>query len=384
MSYSGPPGAQNPSHHALPPRPPPSKPSGFKPAFSQGPPRSSYATTSAAPLSYSSAPSHAPPPSYGAPPSAAVYGAGPQPPAISGAARPYGQPAPYNNNYNYPQQPAYSQPQAPVAPVQAAASYYGAPAANTYAAAPQIQNPFPLPGQQQSGAEFDPEMAAQIAQWQSAYMPKDPSDPSAKTARAAPSAAASTTYTAAASDATDSHAAGTAEDKKKTVYREGGGKKWQDDSLLEWDPAHLRLFVGNLAGETTDESLLKAFARWKSVQKAKVVRDKRTTKSKGFGFVSFSDPDDFFQAAKEMNGKYIQSHPVVVHKAKTEVKPVVLKDDRRNHKNKKKDRNDKKKSGSGGGAQDSAAAYEPHLGPMSGGGVTKPGQKTRGGLKLLG
>ncbi|KAK0753925.1 hypothetical protein B0T18DRAFT_313259 [Schizothecium vesticola] len=227
-------------------------------------------------------------------------------------------------------------------------------------------------------------MAAQIAQWQSAYMPKDPSDPSTRTARAAPSTAVSAAHTAAASDAAESHATGTAEDKKKTVYREGGGKKWQDDSLLEWDPAHLRLFVGNLAGETTDESLLKAFARWKSVQKAKVVRDKRTTKSKGFGFVSFSDPDDFFQAAKEMNGKYIQSHPVVVHKAKTEVKPVVLKDDRRNHKNKKKDRSDKKKSGSGGGAQDGAAAYEPHLGPMSGGGVTKPGQKTRGGLKLLG
>ena len=301
MSYSGPPGAQNPSHHSLPPRPPPSKPSGFKPAFSSAP-KSGYATTSAAPLSYSSGPSYgAPPsiPSYGAPPTTAVYGAGPQPPTVSGAARPYDQPA--YNNYNYPQQPAYSQPQ-PAPPVQAA-SYYSAPAANNYSAPPQIRNPFPLPGQQQqNGADFDPEMAAQIAQWQSAYMPKDPADPSTKTARAAPSTATSTAQTGASSDAADHGASTAAEEKKKTVIREGGGKKWQDDSLLEWDPAHLRLFVGNLAGETTDESLLKAFSRWKSVQKAKVVRDKRTTKSKGFGFVSFSDPDDFFQAAKEMNG----------------------------------------------------------------------------------
>jgi hypothetical protein len=187
-------------------------------------------------------------------------------------------------------------------------------------------------------------------------------------------------------------AAQTAADKKKTVIREGGGKKWSDDSLLEWDPSHLRLFVGNLAGETTDESLLKAFSRWSSVQRAKVVRDKRTTKSKGYGFVSFSDPDDFFQAAKEMNGKYIQSHPVVVHKAKTEIKPQVVKDkwqgkNRGNWKNKKTAGGaEGYQSGSGVGKTDGAAAaggYEPHLGPH-GGGVRKPGQKTRDGLKILG
>jgi hypothetical protein len=179
----------------------------------------------------------------------------------------------------------------------------------------------------------------------------------------------------------------TAPEKKKTVIREGGGKKWSDDSLLEWDPSHLRLFVGNLAGETTDESLLKAFSRWSSVQKAKVVRDKRTTKSKGYGFVSFSDPDDFFQAAKEMNGKYIQSHPVVVHKAKTEIRPQVVRDDKRQKGKWKKGGGGGNKSGNGMGKTDGAgagaAAYEPHLGPH-GGGVTKPGQKTRGGLKILG
>ncbi|KAH7326657.1 hypothetical protein B0I35DRAFT_346945 [Stachybotrys elegans] len=166
-------------------------------------------------------------------------------------------------------------------------------------------------------------------------------------------------------------------DKKKTVVREGGGKKWTDDSLLEWDPSHLRLFVGNLAGETTDESLLKAFSRWKSVQKARVIRDKRTTKSKGYGFVSFSDADDFFQAAKEMNGKYIQSHPVVVKKANTEIKASVVREkDKHGKRNNFKDKKNKSNNGSGG--------YEPNLGPMAGGGVTKPGQRTKNGLKLLG
>lgn len=38
--------------------------------------------------------------------------------------------------------------------------------------------------------------------------------------------------------------------------------------------------------------------------KARVVRDKRTNKTKGYGFVSFKDPADFTKAMKEMNGKY--------------------------------------------------------------------------------
>jgi len=167
------------------------------------------------------------------------------------------------------------------------------------------------------------------------------------------------------------------QERKKTVIREGGGKKWTDDSLLEWDPSHLRLFVGNLAGETTDDALLKAFSRWPSVQKARVIRDKRTSKSKGYGFVSFSDADDFFQAAKEMNNKYIQSHPVTVRKANTEIKVANVKEkDRHGKKN-------KNKKGSHGGGNH-GAGYEPSLGPMGGSGVVKPGQKTKNGLRLLG
>ena len=50
--------------------------------------------------------------------------------------------------------------------------------------------------------------------------------------------------------------------------------------------------------------------------KSKVVRDKRTNKTKGYGFVSFKDPNDFVQAMREMNGKfglhrYIQQLQVV-------------------------------------------------------------------------
>ena len=349
MAYPPPPGFNN-----LPARPPASK-GGFKPAF-----KSAFAPAAQSPASsYSNAA-----PSY---PGASSYNAAPAPAAQYGSYpgnAPGGMSSSTPTNYSYPQQPQ-PQPQ----PQQQQQSYGPQSGPQSYGpqsygqssyAAPQIRNPFPLPGQ--PGSDYDPEMAAQIAQWQSAYVSKDGKDgkPAGTTDSPKP----------------EVQAVPNSSDKKKTVVREGGGKKWTDETLLEWDPSHLRLFVGNLAGETTDESLLKAFSRWKSVQKARVIRDKRTAKSKGFGFVSFSDADDFFQAAKEMNGKYIQSHPVVVRKANTEIKVTNVKE-----KDKHGKKNNKKKGGHGGGGN---AGYEPSLGPMNGGGVTKPGQKTKNGLRLLG
>ncbi|KAK4229516.1 RNA-binding protein 42 [Podospora fimiseda] len=377
MSYPGPPGVSKPaSHPSLPPRPPAAKPPGFKPAFSASPAPSVPGYT-APPQSYVNYGPSAPPTSYGVS-AAPQYMGTSSAPSIGVGHGGYGpQGMPYNNypQTNYGPQ---SQPQQP--------AYYGAAATNSYST-PQIRNPFTAPGAPGGpGGDFDPEMAAQIAQWQSAYMPKDPSDPNNKSVNGNGRPGAAAIAAQPVDSPTDQSIVSEVPEKKKTVYREGGGKKWQDDSLLEWDPTHLRLFVGNLAGETTDDSLLKAFSRWKSVQKAKVIRDKRTSKSKGFGFVSFSDPDDFFQAAKEMNGKYIQSHPVVVRKAKTEVKPAVVKEDHRKNKNHKRSGGGHKSgNGSGAGGYDGGVGgYEPHLGPMAGGGITKPGQKTKGGLKLLG
>lgn len=43
--------------------------------------------------------------------------------------------------------------------------------------------------------------------------------------------------------------------------------------------------------------------------------DKRTTKTKGYGFVSFTDPKDFLRALKEMNGKYIGNRPCRVRRS---------------------------------------------------------------------
>ncbi|OTB06431.1 hypothetical protein M426DRAFT_318847 [Hypoxylon sp. CI-4A] len=411
MSYPPPPGSSS----SLPPRPPPSRVSGFKPAFSPAPP----STHTPSPGAIATAPYAPPPPAYPGAPSygaaAAQYGSSYQPYARPGSVGGGYQhsAAAAANPYQYPgQQGGYQQQQQ---------SYYGAPqtapattAAPSYAAPPQIRNPFPAPSQARANDDYDPDMAAQIAQWQSAYV-KDPAKDGTGAPTAGPAGAsgasgaraggyanngATTTTTYAAEPSTSAAAGAVAAatnasaanpDKKKTVVRAGGGQKWTDDTLLEWDPSHLRLFVGNLAGETTDESLYKAFSQWRSLQKARVIRDKVTSKSKGYGFVSFSDPDEFFQAAKEMNGKYIQSHPVTVRKSTTEIKPAVVKDNNRWNKNNKNKKNKGRNGnggngngnggGSGGGKREDG--FEPHLGPVNAG-VHKPGQKTKGGLKLLG
>lgn len=56
-------------------------------------------------------------------------------------------------------------------------------------------------------------------------------------------------------------------------------------------------------------------AQYSSFNKAKVVRDKFTGKSKGFGFVSFQDPFDCAKCLREMNGKYVGNRPVKLTKS---------------------------------------------------------------------
>eukprot|EP01126_Amoeba_proteus_P006750 TRINITY_DN1236_c0_g1_i10.p1 TRINITY_DN1236_c0_g1~~TRINITY_DN1236_c0_g1_i10.p1 ORF type:complete len:178 (-),score=22.85 TRINITY_DN1236_c0_g1_i10:113-646(-) len=104
--------------------------------------------------------------------------------------------------------------------------------------------------------------------------------------------------------------------KKPKMLRVGGGQIWEDDSLLAWPKDDFRIFAGNLGNEVTDEALKRAFSQYKSVVKTRVIRDKRTGKSKGFGFISFMDPQEFVKALREMNGKYICNRPCKLTKSR--------------------------------------------------------------------
>jgi len=103
--------------------------------------------------------------------------------------------------------------------------------------------------------------------------------------------------------------------KGKGPLRAAAGKVWRDPSLEEWPENDHRIFVGDLGNEVTDDVLAKAFNKYSSFVKAKVVRDKRTNKSKGFGFVSFTESNDYAKAMREMNGKYIGNRPCKLSKS---------------------------------------------------------------------
>ncbi|KAG0582463.1 hypothetical protein M758_3G061300 [Ceratodon purpureus] len=106
-----------------------------------------------------------------------------------------------------------------------------------------------------------------------------------------------------------------AETKKRAIPRKAAGQSWEDATLSEWPENDHRLFCGDLGNEVNDEVLTKAFTRFDSFNMARVVRDKRTGKTKGFGFVSFSNPSDLALAFKEMNGKYVGNRPIKLRKS---------------------------------------------------------------------
>ncbi|XP_028172076.1 RNA-binding protein 42-like isoform X2 [Ostrinia furnacalis] len=105
------------------------------------------------------------------------------------------------------------------------------------------------------------------------------------------------------------------EKKNRKVVRTAGGQVWEDVTLLDWPDDDFRMFCGDLGNDVTDELLIRTFSKYTSFQRAKVIRDKRTNKSKGFGFVSFKDPGDFIKAMKEMDGRYVGSRPIKLRKS---------------------------------------------------------------------
>jgi len=112
--------------------------------------------------------------------------------------------------------------------------------------------------------------------------------------------------------------------KRTTVLRKGGGKVWEDQTLLEWNPSWFRLFVGDLSNDVSDDVLTNAFNKYTSFTKARVIRDRLSQKAK-YGFVAFSDPEDFLKAWKEMDGKYVGNRPVKLKKADdSAIRPVEI------------------------------------------------------------
>lgn len=81
-----------------------------------------------------------------------------------------------------------------------------------------------------------------------------------------------------------------------------------------------KLYVGNLAYETNNDDLEKAFAVFGTVESANVLTDRDTGRSKGFGFVEMSSESEANAAIEGLNGTNLSGRDVVVNIAKPQEK----------------------------------------------------------------
>ena len=77
-----------------------------------------------------------------------------------------------------------------------------------------------------------------------------------------------------------------------------------------------KLFVGSLSFSATDQSLAEAFAVCGTVESAKVIMDRDTGRSKGFGFVEMSTEAEAQAAIAKLNGTDHQGRAMVINEAK--------------------------------------------------------------------
>jgi len=77
-----------------------------------------------------------------------------------------------------------------------------------------------------------------------------------------------------------------------------------------------KLFVGGLPFSMTDDKLKELFASYGEMSEVVIIKDKFSGRSKGFGFVSFSDDAAADKAVAELNGKDIEGRKITVNEAR--------------------------------------------------------------------
>ncbi|HMN23950.1 MAG: RNA-binding protein [Ignavibacteriaceae bacterium] len=77
-----------------------------------------------------------------------------------------------------------------------------------------------------------------------------------------------------------------------------------------------KIFVGSLPFSVSDTTLKETFEKHGSVLSAKVIMDRDTNRSRGFGFVEMENPTDATKAMKALNNSEIDGRNIVVNEAK--------------------------------------------------------------------
>lgn len=81
-----------------------------------------------------------------------------------------------------------------------------------------------------------------------------------------------------------------------------------------------KLYVGSLPYSTTDAQLTDLFSQYGTVESAKVITDKFTGQSRGFGFVEMATGEEAQRAIDGLNGTKLEQRTLVVNEAKPQEK----------------------------------------------------------------
>lgn len=76
-----------------------------------------------------------------------------------------------------------------------------------------------------------------------------------------------------------------------------------------------KLFVGGVSWNTTEDALRKAFETFGVVTEAKIITDRETGRSRGFGFVTFADTNEAMVAISKMDGTELDGKIIKVNEA---------------------------------------------------------------------
>lgn len=78
----------------------------------------------------------------------------------------------------------------------------------------------------------------------------------------------------------------------------------------------MNIYIGNLAYDVNDSDLREAFEAYGTVQNAKVIKDKFSGESRGFGFVEMENKKEAEKAMTELDGKQLKGRYLIIKEAR--------------------------------------------------------------------
>ncbi|MFC2112445.1 RNA recognition motif domain-containing protein [Bacteroidota bacterium] len=78
----------------------------------------------------------------------------------------------------------------------------------------------------------------------------------------------------------------------------------------------MNIYVGNLSYEVDENDLTEVFEAYGTVNSSRVITDRNSGRSKGFGFITMEDQEEANHAIKELNGAEYEQRDMVVNEAK--------------------------------------------------------------------